>query len=121
METAFIIAGVVAVIALGIVAIAFGIKQEFKALALVNEWAGQNSYRLLDWKYAFRLGFGVLSRRNFCVLPPRVRFWWTSSNAQTIYSVTVEDSTGSVRRFWVRCGGFFLGMLVKRIDVICEE
>jgi hypothetical protein len=118
----------------------------YKAFALLNDWSHQNGYRIVDWKHAlgfssyfiginFKRGFnrivdwkrtyglGVVGwdlKLNFCLIPWRNRFLWTSSHAQTIYFVTVEESTGNVRRYWVRCGRFFLGMLVKRIATICE-
>lgn len=36
---------------------------------------------------------------------------------QTVYRVTVEDGAGDVRRGWVRCGGFMVGLWSDKVQV----
>jgi hypothetical protein len=35
--------------------------------------------------------------------------------------VTVKDHRGRVRRAWVRCGGWFLGMMSDHMDVEWDD
>ena len=43
-------------------------------------------------------------------------YFWTSSKGQTVYRVTVEVR-GGVRTGWVRCGGWWLGLLSDQAEV----
>src|ERR1700722_3649168 len=43
-------------------------------------------------------------------------FFWTSSNAQTIYSITVRDDQNQIRSGWVRCGGGGFGLCSNRTE-----
>ena len=48
-------------------------------------------------------------------------FFWTSGKSQMVYYVTVRDPAGRTRHAWVRCGGYFLGMLSDNMDVKWED
>src|SRR3569833_573282 len=63
---------------------------------LIERWASEHGYRLLTTEQRF------LSRGPF---------FWTTSRNQTVYYVTVEAPDGAVRRAWVRCGGWWSGVL----------
>lgn len=74
--------------------------------SLLQQWAEQNGYRVVHQEY-----------RTFFKGP----FFWTSSKNQTVYYVTVEDAHGQQRKGWVRCGGWFLGLLSDNVDVAWDE
>ena len=70
---------------------------------VLENWARSNGYRIVSSEY-----------RNFFKGP----FFWTSSEAQTVYYVTVETADGQIRSGWVRCGGWFWGLFAtqRRFD-----
>ena len=69
---------------------------------LIDRWARQQGYQLLDRKY---LWFS------------RGPFFWRTSKGQTVYYVTLRDDQGHLRRAWVRCGGWFLGLWSDKVAV----
>jgi len=69
---------------------------------ILRRWAGRNDFRIVLSEY-----------RPFFKGP----FFWTSSNGQTVYYVTVEDDKGQRRHGWVRCGGWWMGMLSDAAEV----
>jgi hypothetical protein len=74
--------------------------------ALLHQWAKQNGYRIISQEY-----------RNLFKGP----FFWTSTKGQTVYYVVVEDDGGNERRGWVRCGGWWLGLLSDNVEVRWED
>jgi hypothetical protein len=92
---------VIIVVLVGSIAWHFG-----RSKSILQQWADKNGYRILQQEY-----------RNFFKGP----FFWTSSKGQTVYYVTVSDSAGKVRKGWVRCGGWFLGLLSDNIEVCWDE
>ena len=74
--------------------------------SLLQQWAQRNGYRLVRREY-----------RSFFKGP----FFWTTSRGQTVYYVTVEDAEGNRRSGWVRCGGWFLGLLSDNVEVRWED
>ena len=95
--------GILAVLAIVVLSLMwhFGRSQ-----TILQQWADQNGYRIIDQRY-----------RNFFKGP----FFWTTSRGQTVYSVTVEDDHGRRRTGWVRCGGWFLGLLSDHVDVRWDD
>lgn len=77
-----------------------------RSASLLQKWADENGYRLLNKEY-----------RTFLRGP----FFWTSSKGQTVYRVTVEDKAGHIRSGWVRCGGWWLGLLTDQTEVRWDE
>jgi hypothetical protein len=77
-----------------------------RSKSLIQEWADENGYRLLDYQYRWLV---------------RGPFFWTTSKGQTVYRVTVEDARGNVRKGWVRCGSWLAGLWSHRIDVRWDE
>jgi len=73
---------------------------------MVERWAADNGYRLLDREYRWLL---------------RGPFWWRTGKGMAVYHVTVQDASGRVRKGYIRCGGWFLGLLSDRIDVEWED
>jgi hypothetical protein len=74
--------------------------------SLLSQWAERNCYTILHQEY-----------RTFFKGP----FFWTSGKDQTVYYVVVEDQAGNRRKGWVRCGGFFLGLLSDHVEVRWDE
>jgi hypothetical protein len=77
-----------------------------RSASLLDRWAERNGYRVLDREY-----------RSFFKGP----FFWTTSEGQTVYHVTVEDKEGRRRTGWVRCGGWFLGLLSDNVEVRWDD
>jgi hypothetical protein len=48
-------------------------------------------------------------------------FWWRKSIKQEVYYVTIRTPEGQVKRGWVRCGGWFLGILSNKAVVEWDE
>ncbi len=77
-----------------------------RSRSLLEQWAAANGYRIISAQY-----------RNLVRGP----FFWTTSKGQTVYRVTVEDADGRQRDGWVRCGGWFLGLLSDRVQVRWDD
>ncbi len=77
-----------------------------RSSSLLQQWADENGYRVIDKEY-----------RTFFRGP----FFWTTSKGQTVYYVTVEDDEGRIRRGWVRCGGWFLGLMSDNVEVRWDD
>ena len=77
-----------------------------RSRSLLEHWADENGYRIVESSY-----------RNFVRGP----FFWTTSKGQTVYRVTIEDRGGRVRSGWVRCGGWWLGLLSDRVQVRWDD
>jgi hypothetical protein len=76
-----------------------------RSRTVLERWAERNGYRLREAEY----------RHVF-----RGPFFWSSSKGQTVYRVTVEGKD-RVRTGWVRCGGWFLGLLSDHAEVRWDE
>ena len=92
-----------AVILLAVGSLAWSFSRSRK---LLEQWAADNGFHILEREY-----------RNFRKRP----FFWTSSNSQAVYHVTVRDREGNVHSGWVRCGGWILGMLSNQTEVRWED
>jgi hypothetical protein len=85
---------------------AMGLTWHFhRSRSLLERWAERNGYRILAAEYRQVV---------------RGPFFWTSSKGQTVYRVTVQV-TGGVRTGWVRCGGWWLGLLSDHAEVRWDE
>jgi hypothetical protein len=76
-----------------------------RAQSVLEHWAGENGYDILSKE---RRWFGG-------------PFWWRKTNDQVVFYVTVRTSEGQIRRGWIRCGSWFLGILSNRADVEWDE
>jgi hypothetical protein len=74
--------------------------------ALLQQWAQRNGYRLLDHRYCWVF---------------KGPFFWTTSKGQTVYRVTVEDEQGRRRSGWVRCGGWFMGLISDKVEARWDD
>jgi hypothetical protein len=77
-----------------------------RSSSLLQLWAEINGYRIVRKEY-----------RTFFRGP----FFWSSSKGQTVYYVVVEDSAGERRSGYVRCGGWWLGLLSDRVEVRWDD
>ena len=74
--------------------------QVTRAQTLLHKWVSENRYDLLSAENrVFRKG----------------PFMWSGKN-QVVYRVQVRDEQGNERNGWVRCGHFFLGVLVDQVE-----
>jgi hypothetical protein len=103
VEQIFPVLLILAVIALGVGSIVWHFS---RSEALLQRWAERNDFRLLKQEYCW-----------FFKGP----FFWTSSRGQTLYYVTIVDDAGHRRHAWVRCGGWFLGLLSDHVDVSWDD
>jgi hypothetical protein len=77
-----------------------------RANDILTGWARDNGYEI------------VASERRWFFRGPF--FFWTGKG-QEVYYVTVRTPDGQLHRGWVRCGGFWLGMLSDQADVRWDE
>lgn len=73
---------------------------------LLEHWAEQNGYFILEAKYASLF---------------RGPFFWTSSKGQTVYRVMVQERNGFTRRDWVRCGSWLWGIWSKQAQASWDD
>jgi hypothetical protein len=74
--------------------------------SLLHQWAAKNNYRIIRQEY-----------RNLFKGP----YLWTSAKGQTVYYVLIEDSVGDQRNGWVRCGGWWFGLLSDEVEVRWDD
>ena len=73
-----------------------------KSRSLLETWAAGNGYTIVD------------AQRRYLFRGP---YFWFTSNGQDVYRVTVRTAGGGVRSGYVRCGGFWMGMLSDKVTV----
>ena len=97
--------------AIGVAAFLIGLV----VLALfVNNWMSSRSRQLIN-QWAEANGYQIVSAE-YCWLR-RGPFFWTTNSSQTVYRVTVVDSSGRSRSGWARCGSRWKGLRSDRVDV----
>jgi hypothetical protein len=77
-----------------------------RSRSVLDQWADEQGFTILDSEY-----------RNLFRGP----FFWTTSRGQTVYYVTVRDQQGTERSGWVRCGGWFWGLMTNKAEVRWEN
>jgi hypothetical protein len=73
----------------------------FRSRFLLKKWAQANGFELVRMKVNWS-GFGP--------------FLFTSRR-QEVYHIRVRDHWGRERSGWAKCGGYWLGFLVNKIEV----
>ena len=73
----------------------------FRSKFLLKQWAKANGYELVSMRIPW-----------FKSSP----FW--ISKRQEAYQICVRDHRGRERRAWAKCGGYFLGFLVNKVEVV---
>lgn len=77
-----------------------------RSRSVLELWARENGFEILHSEY--RILF-------------RGPFFWTTSRGRTIFYVKVRDSRGKERSGWVRCGGWFFGLMSDNAEVRWED
>ena len=72
---------------------------------ILESWAEENDYQILSSEIRWLR---------------RGPFFWTTSNGQVVYYVTARTSDGTVRKGWVRCGTWWLGVLRDKAEARWE-
>jgi len=103
MDTGFQFFGFLVIAALVVASLAWHFS---RSRSVLEQWADENGFEIINSEY-----------RNFSRGP----FFWTTSKGQTVYFVTIRDSGGHVRSGWVRCGGWFLGLMTDKAEVRWED
>ena len=83
---------VVFMIVLGVASFAWSCS---RSQTIIDRWAQANGFRVLH------------SEMRLMRTGP---FFFRHGKGQTVYYVTVQDSTGRTRRAFIRCGGWFAGL-----------
>jgi len=81
-------------------------------------WHSTRSAALLQ-RWAEESGFTVVDRRLRHL--SRGPFTWTTAKGQSVYRVTVVDSSNRERSGWVRCGSFAFGLVSDKVRVRWDE
>lgn len=87
-------------------------------VALILSWTYSRSRRILD-NWADENGYEILSSEFRWLF--KGPFFWKSSKNQSVFRVTITDDSDEVRTGWVRCGSYWLGILVDQADAIWDE
>jgi hypothetical protein len=96
------ILGIVIFVALVVAILVFHFS---RAKSILEQWAETNRYEIMSSEHRW---FGG-------------PFWWRKSGSQEVYYVTIRTLDGQMRRGWIRCGGWFLGVLSNHTDVQWAE
>jgi hypothetical protein len=102
MDNFFPVIAIVLLVSFGIVMLLF---QFSRARSILELWADENRYEIVSSEHRWLGG----------------PFWWRKGKGQEVYYVTVRTADGQVRRGWVRCGGWFLGVMSNAADVEWDE
>ncbi|MDD5542330.1 MAG: hypothetical protein PHX83_04080 [Acidobacteriia bacterium] len=94
---------VIFAVSIGIAGLVFTLR---RSRSLLNHWAAQNGFEILQAKV--RMLFAG-------------PFTFRHSRGQIVYLVRVRDRAGMERSGWVRCGSFWLGVLSDETEVRWEE
>lgn len=81
-------------------------------------WNISRSRSILD-DWAESEGVEILGREYRNVF--RGPFFWTTAKGQTVYHVRVRYPDGRERTGWVRCGGWFLGLMSDHAEVRWDD
>lgn len=79
--------------------------REQRTEEILNKWAQDNGYVILEQKHAFWNG----------------PFFWSTSKGQEVYYVTVRDKADVIRNGWVRLGGYWWGLSEDKAEVRWDE
>ncbi|MBC8290703.1 MAG: hypothetical protein H8E37_10350 [Planctomycetes bacterium] len=87
-------------------------------VVLIVSWSYSRSRTILN-RWADESGYEVLSSEFRWIF--KGPYFWKSSRNQTVFRVTVTEESDEIRTGWVRCGSFWLGVIVDQTDVTWDE
>jgi hypothetical protein len=73
----------------------------------LNQWAAQNRLQILTSKYCF-VNIGPFSQ-------------FGTAAGQAIFRIEVRDTAGNTKSGYARTGGFFFGLMRRRVEVKWDE
>ena len=73
---------------------------------ILNRWAARYGVQIMKRNYAWFL---------------KGPFFWTTSRGQAVFRVEVQDRAGNLRNGWVRCGGWWSGLLSDDAEVRWDD
>lgn len=76
----------------------------FRSRFLLKQWARANGYELVQMNI------------NWFKFSP----FLFASKSQEVYQIRVRDYGGRERSGWAKCGGYFLGFLVNKVEVVWD-
>jgi hypothetical protein len=97
---------VLAIIGFVIVAIASWTWTINRSRSMLDQWAADNGLSILQAEMRFLRTSPYLFRH---------------AKGQTVHYVTVRDVAGHVRHAYVRCGGWFAGLLSNAVNVDWQD
>ena len=103
MEGGFAVVAVIVVVAVAAVSWLFRFS---RGMSILEQWAEENGYEIIS------------SEHRWLMTGP---FLWRKGKGQEVYYVTIRTSGGQVRRGWVCCGGWFLGLWGNAANVEWDE
>lgn len=74
--------------------------------SLMRHWATRNGFEIIDLKHRWIF---------------KGPYFWNHSRCQPVFRVRVRDRHGNERAGWVRCGGWFTGVITDEATVIWDE
>src|SRR5689334_9331920 len=92
---------VILIIVVAVIGIASWVWQSGRAEQLLQNWAAENGYQLIDYE------------RRWLRMGP---YFFFTGKGQVVYRVTIQQSDGTTRGGWVRVGGMFLGLFSNNVD-----
>ncbi len=103
MDNAFPAIGIVAFVVFVVAVLIF---RYSRAKSILERWAEENEYEIVSSEHRWLGG----------------PFFWGTSASQEVYYVTIRTLNGQIRKGWVRCGGWFGGVLFSnQADVEWDE
>ncbi|MBV8879394.1 MAG: hypothetical protein JO332_05500 [Planctomycetaceae bacterium] len=85
---------------------------------LLALWTSSQGRSMLR-RWTSAQGFEILSHEECWFF--RGPFFWTSSKGQKVYKVRLRDREGQLRRGYVRCGGYWLGLWSEAVEVRWDD
>ena len=81
-------------------------------------WTFRRSSTLVE-RWAERNGFEVVGK-TWLMFGGRA-FWWRRSQYHMVYYVTVRNPEGRIRRAYIRCGSWLLGLFSDHVTVVWDD
>lgn len=69
----------------------------------INQWATRNKFKMIKCK--------------LCLVDIGPFSYFGTSGGQSIFKIEVMNEQGEIRKGYARAGGFFFGLLRKRVEV----
>jgi len=98
---------IITIFVVSLIAIFILVLTLWRARRILESWAEDNNYRLLSSEIRWLRKGPFLS--------------WSTSKNQVVYHVTVQTLDSQIKRGWVKCGSFWLGIFKNKVEVRWED